>query len=165
MVSLVLGAFGLWLLLGGGDQPEFVVAARPNDDPSAPFVFDPETIEVPAGSTVRWVNGSETFHTVTFSPSMTERVGDGTFSESIFEEGAVIERTFGTTGDFTYFCQPHASFMAGQIVVVDPSPRRAIAGVTSLVAAAGTAVITLRLTNPAARLSGLRRRGRQRRLG
>lgn len=113
---------GLLLLAGSGPvAPEVVeVTARRNDESDKPFVFDPDLVEVRAGSTVRWQNGSQTFHTVTFSPSTGERVADGTFEESMFEVGDEIVRTFPEPGRFPFFCQPHAEFMIGEVLVVPP---------------------------------------------
>ena len=105
-------------IVSSGSEPRImIVEARPNDDPDVPFVFDPATIEVEVGTTVRWVNRSRTFHTVTFGPDSGERVSNGTFDQSMFEDGDTIERTFTEPGEFHYFCQPHVAFMAGTVVV------------------------------------------------
>lgn len=147
LLTLVAAGLGVFLLWTSGPAAPGVidVAARPNDDPEAPFVFDPEVIEVTAGSTVRWVNGSQTFHTVTFSRSSGVRVADGTFEESMFEQGARIERGFPVVGQFRFFCQPHAAFMAGRVVVVDAPVRssRRFAGIALL--AASSVLIGARL--------------------
>jgi len=123
VVVAVVVAVTARLLLApvGTSQPAVVVVeARPNDDPEVPFVFDPEVVEVTAGTTIRWTNRSRTFHTVTFGPSTGERVANGTFEGSMFEVGDVIERTFSDAGTFRYFCQPHVAFMAGSVIVTEP---------------------------------------------
>lgn len=128
-----------------------IVDARPSDDPAAPFVFAPADLEIPVGSTVRWVNGSETFHTVTFSPSSGERVSDGTFDASMFEVGSTIAHTFDSAGEFRYFCQPHFDFMAGSVRVVEPpgDRNRMAAGIAAFATAVLVAiVITRRSLNP-----------------
>lgn len=101
----------------GSDSRVVVVQARRSDDPDVPFVFDPPIVEVTAGTTIRWVNQSRTFHTVTFGPESGERISDGTFDQSMFEIGDTIERTFDERGQFHYFCQPHVAFMVGTVVV------------------------------------------------
>lgn len=142
-----MGAIGLLLLLSSPSPPPDVVEvlARRGDDPAAPFVFDPEHVEVAVGSSIRWVNGSRTFHTVTFSPITGERVSDGTFDASMFEEGAEIVRTFDEPGELRYFCQPHFQFMAGSVSVVeraDHRVRRQI-GIASLAFAAATSLLLI----------------------
>lgn len=108
----------VWLLASRSNDPQLVIVeARPTDDPEAPFAFDPALVVVPVGATVRWVNRSRTFHTVTFGPASGERVSDGSFDESMFEVGDIVERTFATPGDHRYFCQPHVAFMAGTVRV------------------------------------------------
>jgi plastocyanin len=88
-------------------------------DEERPFGFEPESVTISAGTTVRWVNTTEVFHTVTFSDSVEERVSNGTFDQSLFAAGATVERTFTGPGTFAYFCQPHSAFMFATISVTE----------------------------------------------
>lgn len=78
-------------------------------DPDRPIAFEPGTLEVPVGTTVRWRNDDGAFHTVTFR--------NGAFSESLFVRETTVEYTFQRPGTYEYYCQPHQDFMAGTIVV------------------------------------------------
>lgn len=69
------------------------------------------------GTTVRWVNTLDVFHTVTFADRGGRRVSNGTFDRSLATAGAMAERRFDTPGTFSYFCQPHSAFMAGRVTV------------------------------------------------
>jgi plastocyanin len=88
-------------------------------DEERPFGFEPESVKISAGTTVRWVNTTEVFHTVTFSDSAKQRVSNGTFDESLFAAGATVERTFTGPGTYAYFCQPHSAFMFATIIVTE----------------------------------------------
>lgn len=76
------------------------------------FAFAPATIEVAAGTTVKWTNGDTVPHTVTAgepgSPS-------GDFDEDL-AAGTSAEITFDEPGTFTYFCEVHPN-MTGEVVV------------------------------------------------
>jgi plastocyanin len=87
----------------------------PPDQPSAPgevsvaivdFAFEPATIEVPAGTTVRWTNQGAAPHTVT---------GDFADSRAIDPAG-VFSHTFAEAGTFDYVCAFHPD-MTGQVIV------------------------------------------------
>jgi plastocyanin len=72
--------------------------------------FSETKLEVPAGTTVRWVNRDPVVHTTTGDG---ERPGWGSPS---LGPGDVFEVTFKASGEFTYHCVPHP-FMTGKIVV------------------------------------------------
>lgn len=72
--------------------------------------FSETELEIPAGTTVRWMNRDPVAHTTT---------GDGerpVWSSPSLGPGDVFEVTFNTPGEFTYHCVPHP-FMQGRIVV------------------------------------------------
>jgi plastocyanin len=119
----LLSAALLVLALGharGQEAVEIRLVPQPSDA-ERPFVFEPETLTVPAGTTVRWVNAADVFHTVTFADSRDVRVPNGTFDQSLASAGQAVERRFDQPGTFFYFCQPHSTFMAGTIVVTEAS--------------------------------------------
>ena len=72
--------------------------------------FSETELEVPAGTTVRWVNRDPVAHTTT---------GDGerpVWSSPSLGPGDVFEVTFEAPGEFAYHCVPHP-FMTGRVVV------------------------------------------------
>lgn len=73
------------------------------------FAFGPETMAVPAGTTITWTNRDTTAHTV---DSVS---GDELNSDSI-AEGTTFDHTFNTPGTYTYFCAFHP-FMKGTVEV------------------------------------------------
>ena len=74
------------------------------------FKFGRTVIEIPVGTTVRWINLDPVVHTST---------GDGrrpVWSSPGMGPGDVFEVTFDSPGRFTFHCIPHP-FMVGEIVV------------------------------------------------
>ena len=91
------------------------------------LTFEPATIRIRAGQTVRWRNTSDIVHTVTADPSMAQsaesvRLPDGArpFDSGNLAPGAAFTYTFETAGEYRYFCLPHE--LAGMIgtVIVEP---------------------------------------------
>ena len=75
------------------------------------YKFDPDTLTVPAGTTVTWVNHDEVPHTIASS--------DKRFTSSgALDTGDKYSYTFTTPGSYAYFCTLHP-FMTGKIVVTD----------------------------------------------
>jgi len=73
------------------------------------WVFQPHSIQIPAGATVTWVNHSDVAHTVTGA--------DLAFDDSgLIEPGDSFHQTFDEPGTYRYHCGPHPD-MAGVIVV------------------------------------------------
>jgi plastocyanin len=71
------------------------------------FSFQPETLEVPAGTTVEWVQLDSSRHTVDFEDG--ERSGD-------LAEGATYQRTFEEPGEHPYVCFFHPRMTATVVV-------------------------------------------------
>lgn len=78
------------------------------------FVDADRTIEV--GTTVRWINDSETFHTIT--PRDADQPG-GWDRATVQDVDDFFEHTFDVAGEvYEYFCEPHeADGMEGTITV------------------------------------------------
>jgi plastocyanin len=72
------------------------------------FAFDPDPLEITAGTTVTWTNMDSTAHTVSQD--------GGGFESGKLDQGATFSYTFDTPGTYKYFCQYHAN-MKGTIVV------------------------------------------------
>lgn len=70
--------------------------------------FSPETIEVPAGTTVTWINDDDIAHTVTSQ--------DDTFDSGNIDPGGTFQFTFDTPGTYEYVCIYHDG-MVGTVVV------------------------------------------------
>ncbi|MGH3646360.1 MAG: cupredoxin domain-containing protein [Micromonosporaceae bacterium] len=87
-------------------------------DPGAPCGFRPETVTIRVGGTVRWVDADATYHTVTSSDRLDVRRPNGSFDAVLDEAGETSERRFTRPGDYPYYCQPHAEFMAGTVRVM-----------------------------------------------
>ncbi len=74
----------------------------------ANFAFDPATLTVPVGTTVKWTNQDSTDHTVT--------ADDQSFDSGQLAQGKSFSFTFTKEGTFTYKCSNHTN-MVGTIVV------------------------------------------------
>ena len=69
--------------------------------------FEP-LVQVPAGTTVTWLNAEVEPHTVV--------AGDGSFYSGTLRQGGTYARAFPTPGRFEYFCTLHAD-MRGVVEV------------------------------------------------
>lgn len=87
-------------------------------DLEVPCAFRPAEVTIRVGGAVRWVNADATFHTVTSSDSATVRRPNGRFDHVLDEPREAVTVTFREPGEFPYYCQPHAEFMAGVVRVV-----------------------------------------------
>lgn len=78
------------------------------------FAFVPDSIAVPAGATVTWVNCED----VGVEPHTTTSDTTGIWDSSEFSTGARFSHRFPATGAFPYHCTPHRDLgMVGRIVV------------------------------------------------
>lgn len=83
----------------------------------APYVFAPDVLTIPIGTTVRWYNHTGAYHTVTTSDSLTVEQPNGLIQQTLLEAGATAAHTFTAPGMYFYYCEPHADFMKGTIIV------------------------------------------------
>jgi plastocyanin len=73
------------------------------------FGFSPETIAVPVGATVTWINHDNVPHVVTSA--------NNRFNKSpVLKAGQTFSNTFVTAGTYSYFCSIHPR-MTGKITV------------------------------------------------
>jgi plastocyanin len=99
------------LLLLTGSQ-----GVRANDQPSAAsaavkidnFVFGPQAITVPVGTTVTWTNSDDIPHTAAST--------DGVFKSKVMDTDEQFSYTFTKPGTYPYYCTIHPK-MTGKIVV------------------------------------------------
>lgn len=105
----------------GGTAQDSTPAASPEASPAASpaasageeqvtikdFVFTPQKLEVPVGTTVTWTNQDVTQHTV---------VSEGNWKSDILQKGDTFSYTFDKAGTFDYICTLHPN-MKGQVIV------------------------------------------------
>lgn len=127
---LVLAVLALALGACGGDDKQDTSAGKTqgNGSPTAREVvirlvaFRPESLAVPAGTTVTWKQTDAGTHTVT-SGTVTQGAGDvttapdGRFDSGNIATGATFEFTFDEAGTFPYFCAVHPATMRGDVQV------------------------------------------------
>ena len=77
------------------------------------FQVTPDTLTIPAGTTVRWVNRDQVEHTVTGGTPAARVAG---WHHVLDSAGVTATRTFARPGTYTYFCDRHR-FMQGTIHV------------------------------------------------
>jgi plastocyanin len=86
------------------DQPSAADVAVKIDN----FVFGPQAITVPVGTTVTWTNSDAISHTVVST--------DGVFKSKVMDTDEKFSYTFTKAGTYSYYCSVHPK-MTGQVVV------------------------------------------------
>lgn len=87
--------------------------------------FDPDTVAIAAGDTIKWTNTGFVTHSVTFDPSMAAKAGDvalpagvAPFDSGSIEEDGTFSHTFTVKGTYKYICKFHEAMgMVGTVVV------------------------------------------------
>jgi len=101
----------LLLLLSG---PASVKAKAQQASPATPevkidnFSFGPETLTVPVGTTVTWINHDDIPHSVVST--------DNVFKSKLLDKNENFSYTFAKAGTYPYFCSIHPK-MTGKVVV------------------------------------------------
>jgi plastocyanin len=72
------------------------------------FSFGPQTVTVPVGATVIWINHDDIPHTVVST--------DGLFKSKVRDTDETFSYTFTKAGTYPYFCSVHPK-MTGKVVV------------------------------------------------
>lgn len=93
--------------------------------PGGDLRFDPKTITIHAGDTVRWHWGSGGHNVVSGSGGTADGMfcspGDQGCSNAVLSpSGTTYEHTFAATGTFHYFCSAHQSLGMTGTVMVEP---------------------------------------------
>ncbi len=88
--------------------PSASVAAAGNQVTIDNFSFAPQTLTVPAGTTVTWTNQDDTAHTVTSDEHV--------FGSAGLDTGDKFTYTFAKPGVFKYHCSLHPQ-MTGTVIV------------------------------------------------
>ncbi len=87
--------------------------------------FDPETVTIASGDTVKWTNSGFVTHSATFDPSMATKAGDVALPDGVapFDSGSIEEdgsfsHTFTVKGTYKYVCKFHEAMgMVGTVIV------------------------------------------------
>jgi plastocyanin len=111
IAGVVMPVMIAMLLLFAGSS-----SVKANDQPSAAnvavkidnFVFGPQTITVPVGTTVTWTNSDDIPHTAVST--------DGAFKSKVMDTDEKFSYTFTKAGTYSYYCSVHPK-MTGQVVV------------------------------------------------
>jgi plastocyanin len=85
-------------------QPSAAAAAVKIDN----FVFGPQTLTVPVGTTVTWTNSDDIPHTSVST--------EGVFKSKVLDTDEKFSYTFTKVGTYPYYCTIHPK-MTGKIVV------------------------------------------------
>jgi plastocyanin len=109
--TLSVAALAIVLLMMASRSRTF--GATVEDKPAAQvkidnFVFSPNPLTVPVGSTIRWINQDDIPHNVVSD--------DKTFKSKALDTDESFTYTFTKPGTYTYFCSIHPK-MTGTIVV------------------------------------------------
>jgi plastocyanin len=86
------------------DQPSATNAVVKIDN----FVFGPQTLTVPVGTTVTWTNKDDIPHTTVST--------DGIFKSKVIDPDEEFSYKFTKSGTYSYYCSVHPK-MTGKIVV------------------------------------------------
>ena len=111
IASVVIPVMVAMLLLFAGSS-----SVKANDQPSTAnvaikidnFVFGPQAITVPVGTTVTWTNSDDIPHTAVST--------DGVFKSKVMDTDEKFSYTFTKAGTYSYYCSVHPK-MIGQVVV------------------------------------------------
>jgi plastocyanin len=111
--TLKAGALALALSLGAATcvaigSPAVSAAAAGPTVRIDNFVFGPEALTVPVGTTVTWVNQDDIPHTVVAE--------DKSFKSKVLDTDERFSFTFTKPGEFGYFCSLHPH-MVGKVIV------------------------------------------------
>ena len=77
------------------------------------MTFVPKIIEITEGETIQWINESNGSHNVVENENLFK-------SKMLNKKLDTFEFTFGKSGTYNYYCQPHKSMgMKGVVHVID----------------------------------------------
>ena len=125
LISIVF-LFGLALIFWTSPVAAETYTVKMGSD-TGQLKFVPETLEIKAGDTVKWVNNKVPPHNVVFEGDKVPN-GDKALAKKIshkkllFAQGDTFETTFSdaAAGSYPYHCEPHlGAGMVGKIIVKD----------------------------------------------
>jgi plastocyanin len=104
MIAILLLFAGSTSVKASNDRPSAVNAAVKIDN----FVFGPQTLTVPVGTTVTWTNSDDIPHTSVST--------EGVFKSKVLDTDEKFSYTFTKAGTYPYYCTIHPK-MTGKVVV------------------------------------------------
>jgi plastocyanin len=108
-VALVIGSFFMAVSPAAAETYTVKMGAD-----SGMLAFEPSTLTIKAGDTVKWVNNKLPPHNIMFEGAAANKSHD----QLMFSPGESYEATFDAPGTYSYYCSPHrGAGMAGKIVV------------------------------------------------
>ncbi|WP_320664204.1 plastocyanin [Prochlorococcus sp. MIT 1223] len=112
--SLAAAAFSLFLVvsLGVSSAQAKTVEVKLGTD-AGMLAFEPSTVNISAGDTVKFVNNKLAPHNAVFDGN-----DDLSHPDLAFAPGESWERTFSDSGTYDFYCEPHrGAGMVGKVVV------------------------------------------------
>ena len=111
-ITSVFFAFFAFLLIGVSNVNASTVEVKLGTD-AGMLAFEPSTVNISAGDTVKFVNNKLAPHNAVFDGN-----DDLSHPDLAFAPGESWERTFSAAGTYDFYCEPHrGAGMVGKIVV------------------------------------------------
>lgn len=106
----------------GAEADEDTESGSPNTVAMELIAYNPEDLEVAAGTEVTWTQGDAGFHTVTSGTVEQGGAGVTVSPDGIFDSGDIetddsFSFTFDEPGTFPYYCEIHPATMRGEVSV------------------------------------------------
>lgn len=109
VIALVVGSF--LTIVSPAAAETFTVKMGAD---SGMLAFEPSTLTIKAGDTVKWMNNKLPPHNIVFEGA----VADKSHDQLMFSPGETYEVTFDAPGTYSYYCAPHrGAGMTGKITV------------------------------------------------
>ncbi len=111
-ISALILSLSLVLVLGVSSVQAKTVEVKLGTD-AGMLAFEPSTLNISAGDTVKFVNNKLAPHNAVF-----EGHDELSHSDLAFAPGESWEETFSTAGTYDFYCEPHrGAGMVGKVVV------------------------------------------------
>jgi plastocyanin len=109
VIALVVGSFLMSVAPAAADT----VTVKMGTD-GGMLAFEPSTVTIKSGDTVKWVNNKLPPHNIVFEGDAANK----SHQQLMFSPGESYEATFDAPGTYSYYCAPHrGAGMAGKVVV------------------------------------------------
>ena len=111
-ISTALFAFFAFLVISVSNVNASTVEVKLGTD-AGMLAFEPSTLNISAGDTVKFVNNKLAPHNAVFDGN-----DDLSHPDLAFAPGESWEETFDTAGTYDYYCEPHrGAGMVGKVIV------------------------------------------------